>query len=262
MTDAVDATDESEAVESLRRLGLSKYEAQVLIALAGLGTGTARDVDRVTDVPRSQVYGAAESLEERGLVEIQQSSPIQYRAVDPDEARAILGERLEREQDRAFAYLKRAEKEGAGREGERQEGVWSVHGRENVAARIEQMIADADERILYATCSELFEERVATAIAERGEDVDVWVSSDDETVREAFEAAGVSAGPFPGGHGGDVTGRLLAVDGDTVLLSVLGGEGLPGEREESAIWSAETGIASVLLELLRSYLGGEIERKL
>ena len=34
---------------------------------------------------------------------------------------------------------------------------------------------------------------------------------------------------------GDTTGRLLAVDGETVLLSVLGGEDLPGVRTETAI---------------------------
>ena len=62
--------------------------------------------------------------------------------------------------------------------------------------------------------------------------------------------------------GKDSPGRLLAVDGETILLSVLGGEELPGVRKETAIWSSDTGFATVLLELLGSHLGEPVEGKL
>jgi len=52
------------------------------------------------------------------------------------------------------------------------------------------------------------------------------------------------------------------VDGETVLLSVLAGEDLPGVRTETAIWSSDTVIASVLLQLLRSHLGDAVGKKL
>src|SRR5699024_1189511 len=68
-------SDHDEAVAALKRLGLSSYEAQVFIALQRLDTATVREVDRTTEVPRSQIYGAAEDLAERGLVDIQQSTP-------------------------------------------------------------------------------------------------------------------------------------------------------------------------------------------
>ncbi|HET7324565.1 MAG TPA: helix-turn-helix domain-containing protein, partial [Halococcus sp.] len=60
-------TEKDDAIAALKRLGLSSYEAQVFVALQRISRGSARDIDRVTDVPRSQVYGAAEQLEERGL---------------------------------------------------------------------------------------------------------------------------------------------------------------------------------------------------
>ena len=47
-------------------------------------------------MPRSQVYGAAERLEERGLVETQQSTPTQYRPVSLGRARSRLLDELER----------------------------------------------------------------------------------------------------------------------------------------------------------------------
>jgi sugar-specific transcriptional regulator TrmB len=255
---------EAEAVEALQRLGLSKYEAGVFVALERLGTGTARDVDRMTDVPRSQVYGAAENLEERGLVEVQQSNPIQYRAVPLAEARETLAERFEREQDRAFEYLERAQ-EGADHKDEHQEGVWTVHGRNNVSSRVRQIVADAEESVLYAGGPDLLDEEVAAALRERAEEVDVWVCSaavDDPALTDAFADSAVALAPFPDDPTDDDAGRLLAVDGHTILLSVLGGEELPGVRTETAIWSSDTGIATVLLELLRSHVVDDIEAEL
>ena len=67
---------------------------------------------------------------------------------------------------------------------------------------------------------------------------------------------------FPDELASDTAGRLLAVDGETVLLSVLAGEDLPGVRTKTAIWSSDTGIASVLPQLLRSHLGDAVEEKL
>jgi len=255
---------ESEAVEALQRLGLSKYEAGVFVALERLGTGTARDVDRMTDVPRSQVYGAAEDLEERGLVEVQQSNPIQYRAVPLEEARETLAERFEREQERAFEYLERA-RQGAGHADEHQEGVWTVHGRDNVSSRIRQTVADAEESVLYASGPDLLDDEVAAALCERADDIDVWVCTahvDDPALVEAFADSAVTLAPFPDDPTDDAAGRLLAVDGHTILLSVLGGEELPGVRKETAIWSADTGIATVLLELLRSHIIDDIDAEL
>ncbi|WP_459192350.1 TrmB family transcriptional regulator [Halosimplex sp. J119] len=255
---------ESEAIEALQRLGLSKYEAQVFVALERLGTGTARDVDRMTDVPRSQVYGAAENLEERGLVEVQQSNPIQYRAVPLEEARETLTERFEREQDRAFEYLEAARRD-ADHEDEHQEGVWTVHGRENVSSRISQIVADAQDHALVATSPELIGDEIAAVLRDRADEIDVWIYSgdhDDPALTEQFGDSSVIVSPFPGEMSASAAGRLVAVDGETVLLSVLGGEELPGVRTETAIWSSETGIAGVLLELLRSHLGGDIEEKL
>lgn len=253
--------DENEAVESLQRLGLSKYEAQVFIALERLGSGTARDVDRMTDVPRSQVYGAAENLEDRGLVEVQQSNPIQYRAVTLDEAREILQERFEREQDRAFEFLEQA-REGADHKDEHQEGVWTVHGQGNVSTRVQQLVEAAENNVLYVTRGELIDDDVVASLDERAEDIDVWVFYCDRESADGFASAeNVSLVPFPE-EKDEMTGRLLTIDRDTILLSVLGGEELPGVRKETAIWSSDTGFATVLLQLVGSHLDEEIGTKL
>ncbi|MDY6780086.1 MAG: helix-turn-helix domain-containing protein, partial [Halobacteria archaeon] len=175
-------------MESLKSLGLSEYEAKVFIALQRLGVGTARDIYRLTDVPRSQVYGAAESLEERGLVEIQQSKPMEYRPVTLDEAKSRLQERFEEEQDRAFDYLENAREESEGG-GEEREDFWTVKGRETIDTRVESLLDGAESRIIYNTTdADLVDETVVERLEEKAhEGVTVFVLSSDPDAREMFE---------------------------------------------------------------------------
>jgi sugar-specific transcriptional regulator TrmB len=257
--------DEAEATESLQRLGLSQYEAEVFVALVKLGTGTARDVTQVTDVPRSQVYGAAEGLDERGLVEVQQSNPLQYRPVTLEEARERLRSRYEDREARAFDYLDdiRVERPDAD---ERQEDVWMVHGRESVATRTAQLVADAEERVLYGGGPDaMTADLEAELCAQASNGVSVTVVSASEAVTERFESAdtdGLTTCIFPETLPSDdrPTGRILAVDGDTLLLSVLGDDALPGLQTETALWSTETGFATIIIRLLNTWLDEHLER--
>ena len=245
-------TDHDDAVEALKRLGLSSYEAQVFIALQRLDTGTVRDVDRMTAVPRSQIYGAAEDLQERGLLDVQQSNPIQYRAVDLTEARTRLRERLEREQERAFDYLESTRNEFAN-ERESQEDIWTVQGRDTIDDRVTRLIEGADDRVIFgARDAAVLDGAIAGALATASErDVDVTIISTNEAVKERFSpVTGTVVRAVPDAPDDERSGRFLVVDDDTVLISVLGGEEIPEVDHEAAIWSAETGFATVLVGLL------------
>jgi len=170
-------TDEGDAVGSLKRLGLSEYESKVFIALQRLGVATARDVYRHTDVPRSQVYGAAETLEQRGLVEIQQSKPMEYRPVSLEEARELLRERFEEEQEMAFDYLERAREESP-REDEEREDFWTVKGQSTIDSRIEEILSEADDRVVFITThDELVNDETQDRLVELAGQVEVYVMS-------------------------------------------------------------------------------------
>ena len=82
------STDDTvdEAIEVLQQLGLKEYEAKCFVGLSRLSTGTAKQISEITDVPRTRVYDAIRVLEAQGLVEIQHSSPQQFRAVPLAEA--------------------------------------------------------------------------------------------------------------------------------------------------------------------------------
>lgn len=254
---------EADAISALQRLGLSKYEASVFVALQKLETGTASEVDRVGSVPRSQVYGAAERLEQLGLIEVQQSNPIQYRAIDLDEARARLRARLDSEERDAFDYLESARGEHA-EDTETQVDVWTVQGQATINNRIEELAEMADERIFFgaADVSMLNDAIVDALTAAARLGVDVTVISETPAVCERFAATDgivthvVCEDPMIETQ----SGRVLIVDSDTVLLSVLGSDELPDPDREAAIWSAGTGFAVVFIGLLDGWSNHYLDR--
>jgi sugar-specific transcriptional regulator TrmB len=250
--------DEDDAIQALGNLGLSNYEAKVFTALQKLGAATARDVHQITDVPRSQVYGAAESLQNRGLVEVQQSTPIQYRAVSLDAARSHLRGEFERTQEQAFDYLETA-REQRGDADERQEDIWTVDGRTGIDGRIEQLLAGAEDRVVFALGKDADAptDGLADCLRERAESgVEVVVVGDDPP-RERFTDSDVAVVTLPveHPHGDDPVGRVVVVDGETILLSVLDERDDPELADETAIWSSKSAIASVLIQLVDGGLG-------
>ncbi|USZ68362.1 helix-turn-helix domain-containing protein [Halorussus salilacus] len=252
-------TQSDDAIEALEDMGLSNYEAKVFAALQRLGTGTARDVHRATDVPRSQVYGAAESLQERGLVEVQQSKPIQYRPVSLDSARSHLRGEFERTQEKAFDYLEAARKQ-RGDADERREDIWTVHGRTSIDGRVEQLLAEAERRVVFALGEDAdpLAESVADALRECAESgVEVLVVNADAELRERFADDPVAFRDLPVDHphADDPVGRVVVVDGETILLSVRTAGDDPELGDETAIWSSRTGIATVLIQLIDGGLG-------
>lgn len=244
-------TDETAAVDALERLGLSNYEAKVFIALQTLGTGTARDVYRVAEIPRSQVYGAAESLAERGLVEVQHSTPMQYRPVSLEEAERLLEERFEQERTQAFDYLTEV-RDRHEPDGEEREDIWSVNGAEHVDDRIEHMVRDAERRVVFgARATDLVSgslRETLTEAASRG--VDVVIVSEDSEVRALFEDAPVAVHAPPENLRNERAARMLVVDDRAVLLSVRG----DGDEQEAAFWSESSGFATVLVEILTGWI--------
>ena len=249
--------DADDAISALEELGLSNYEANVFTALQELGTATARDVHRATDVPRSQVYGAAESLQERGLVEVQQSKPIQYRPVSLEAARSHLQDEFERTQQRAFEYLETARQQRGDGDEER-EDIWTVHGRTSVDGRIEQLLEEAERRIVFVVGRDgsPMPDRLAALLRERAAaGVAVLVVGDVD--RQRFADSDAEVRPLPADHPHDdpPVCRVVVVDGETVLMSVRNERADADLDEETAIWSSRTAISAVLVQLVDGGLG-------
>lgn len=243
--------NEADAAEALTELGLSTYAARTFLGLQKLGVASASEVAGVTDVPRSQVYGAADELESLGLIDVQGGSPTRYRPVGVDEARSLLYDRLKSTADGAFDYLEEVRNERPPTED--REAIWLTEGNENVTTRITSLVSGADAEVLFATSEPtLLTGDVAEALVEAADSgVDVTVASVDAEVREAAREAGLSVVAVEDAAPELSVGRVLLVDDDTVLLSVQPTAEMPNVGDESAFWSDGTGFARVLTALIR-----------
>lgn len=243
-----------DALDALERLGLTRNEAKLLLGLQRIGSGTARELADATDVPRSQVYGTAEGLEQKGVVYVQQATPKRYHAADPDEIESILRARFEQDLDTAIDRLEQLQHQqdpGA----ETREEIWTIRGLEAIDERIEQLIAEATSRIVFGVSSEtLLSDQIVELLQERAADgLDVLVISRDEAVRDRFEA-------MPDIHAveppetiteNDQTGRIVIVDDASILHSVVAEASPFGVDTETAFWSQDSGFARMVITLMR-----------
>lgn len=74
---------DTEAIERLKELGLTEYDAKVYYTLVAKSPLTAIDISRDADVPMSKIYVVLSRLENGGWISVVPERPKQYRAVDP-----------------------------------------------------------------------------------------------------------------------------------------------------------------------------------
>jgi len=137
----------AEAIEVLQQLGLKEYEARCFVGLARLNTGTAKKLSELTEVPRTRVYDAIRILEAQGLVEIQHSSPQQFRAVPLEEATETLRDQYEERVERLHDALDTVDVVDDGDE-EPVQQIWAMTGRDAIENRTDQLIEKATNEIV------------------------------------------------------------------------------------------------------------------
>jgi len=250
-----DPVDDSRAaaIEQLDELGLSTYAARTFVALVSLGTGTAKDVSQVSEVPRTRVYDAIDELHGRGLVDVQQSSPKEFWAISA----GTTSRKFEREMDYRTSVLRTAldELEPAQRS-EEQRGVWTVDGQTAVTDRVLEFVNSADDEIIYMTVEELLTEDIIDALhaaAERGVTISLGCVSPEVQERIQDEIPGADLFDSLWVWSDTPAGRLMMVDGTRTLVSVLvnGKDAAPSDpRAETAIWGA--GKTNSLVVVLRA----------
>jgi sugar-specific transcriptional regulator TrmB len=238
------STDDTvnEAVEVLQQLGLKEYEAKCFVGLSRLSAGTAKQLSEITDVPRTRIYDAVRVLEAQGLVEVQHSSPQQFRAVLLAEATETLRDQYEARVDRLTNALEQADPVDQIDEDPVQE-VWSMSGTDAIANRSNQLIEDAtDEVVLVLGDDSLLTEELIDTLTELGPDVSLLIGAVTESLEAKIHDAVPNATTFvsglewlrngPGADEDLAIGRLLLVDRSTILVSTL----VPDTGDEQAIF--------------------------
>ena len=249
------------AVEQLERFGLSTYAARTFVALAGLGSGTARDVSEVSAVPRTRVYDAIDELRDRGLVDVQQSSPREFWAISAETASRT----FEHDFQRRVASLRTAldELEPVERRAE-QRGVWTVDGQTAVTERVLEFFEGAEEEIVYMTVEDLLTDDVVDGLGEavdRGVSIELGGVSPEVQARIQDDVPGASMFESLWVWSDTSAGRLMMVDREKVLVSALvnGQEATAADpRSETAIWGE--GESNSLVAVLKAIFAWRLDR--
>lgn len=241
---------EYECANLLKKFGFSEYEAYTFVHLLQLGSGTAKDVAEVGEVPRTRVYDAVEALHEAGLVDVQHGSPKRFTPVSHESAIRKLDVQRKNtitELDELFDQLEPADRQPE------EFGVWTVRGHEPATNRRIEFIDEAEAELIYMTVGELLDDEHLDALAaaeERG--VDVYVAGVSEPVRSRIKDRIPSATVFETlwAWSDEGAGSLLVTDERTALVSVLVDRDGTENIDETAIWG--TGEHNSLVVVLRA----------
>ncbi|WP_292520882.1 TrmB family transcriptional regulator [Methanoculleus sp.] len=134
----------NDLIESLRSLGLTKYEALVYIALLRVAGATATEIHETSGVPRASVYPVLDRLVRKELVSVSHTTPKRFDAVPPDRGVRNLMRRIETDAENARTALDAIYRE-KGPEGRgNRELIWTIYGEENIKTRLTEMFRSAE----------------------------------------------------------------------------------------------------------------------
>lgn len=242
-----------DAIEILQQLGLKEYEARCFVGLARLNTGTAKRLSEITEVPRTRVYDAIRVLEAQGLVEIQHSSPQQFRAVPLAEATETLRDQYEERVERLHDALDTVEIVDEDDTSPVQQ-IWAMAGSDAIENRASELIERAsNEIVLVITDESLLTDELVETLNAVDDDITLVIGTLTEPLQEKIQAAVPDATTFISGlewlQGEDTAddetavGRLLLVDRSTILVSSI----IPQTNQEQAIYGEGFGNGLIVI---------------
>jgi sugar-specific transcriptional regulator TrmB len=144
--------DTAALFDSLEDFGLSSYEAKVYYTMLRLGLSTAREISNRSSIPFGRIYDVLSSLEDKYLIEKQDSRPKKYLVRDPKSAVKTLLDRKKNELDTLTSRAGNLETHLASFYiGEPEEGLfWSIGiGEEAILKHLGKIFETEKELILY-----------------------------------------------------------------------------------------------------------------
>lgn len=263
-----DLSSIEQAVELLQQLGLKEYEAKSFVALSRLPQGTAKEISEISEVPRTRVYDSIRVLETKGLVESQQSSPQQFRAVSNDEVADTLKRQYTDRAEKLRETLEGLEPAVEDTKTELTHEVWSLSGATAIANRSEDLIADAEEELVLVLGQDwgLSEGLIDELGAAQNRGVSVVIGTVDEPLQEEVERTLPGADVFVSGlswlRSSPATGddtqitRLLLVDRSTILVSSVHQGTGNSHPDEQAVFGRgfDNGLVAIVRRLMATGL--------
>ena len=139
---SVEAACAEGPVDKLVRIGFSEYEAKAYVALLRESPVTGYQLAKLSAVPRSMIYEVLGKLTVRGAaMTLRKEGSTQYAPIPAQE----FLEQLHREQD---ALINALEEDLSDLDATSDlDYVWNIEGHDNIMAKAEEMLAQAQDRI-------------------------------------------------------------------------------------------------------------------
>ncbi|WP_248515787.1 TrmB family transcriptional regulator [Salinarchaeum laminariae] len=145
--------DTEELSEVLQAADLSFYQADAYVTLLELGTASATEVARSSEVPDARIYDVLRDLDELGYVELYEQDTFQARATDPETVVSNLTQRANRFESAAEEITDRYEQPTLD-----SHTVSIVKRFDTVLEAARMFVADADTQIHATLTPDQFEE--------------------------------------------------------------------------------------------------------
>jgi sugar-specific transcriptional regulator TrmB len=225
--------------ESLKSLGLTKYEALVYVALLQASGATATELHELSGVPRASVYPVLERLSQKHLVSVSHTTPKRFNPVKPDDAIDLLMRSIETDAMRAKTDLSRVFAQGARPARGDQELIWSIHGDDQIRTRLLELLRDAQESVQIIFYWDHLKQELIDTLLSLGDSVRVDIITDrftapvpdriHVTLMIPPDSHGITAGKC-------MAGGVFIVDAKQVLVVM-------GSKEEgfTALYSEAAG---------------------
>lgn len=255
-----------QAVETLKELGLSEYEAECFVALSRMPKGTAKEISDVSEVPRTRVYDAARVLESKGLVEVQHSQPQEFRAVGVETALRTLTCEYESRMDDLEEALENVRPVNAGDSADATHEVWALSGETAISNRLGELVRDASREVLLVLNDNRYlPDQLAGTLSDASDDgVTVTVGTLSEAGRETVEQRAPEIDVLVSdlswlmrgeGSEGPALTRLALVDRGTILVGAASAGRVATADERATIGSGyDNGIVVLGRRLLANCL--------
>ncbi|EMA25203.1 transcriptional regulator [Haloarcula argentinensis DSM 12282] len=221
-----------------------------------MDSGTAKGLSEVTEVPRTRVYDAVRILEAKGLVEVQHSSPQQFRAVPLSEATETLRGQYEQRVERLQSALQEMGRIESDNDEAKLQEVWSLSGSDAIENRAEALIADATEEVVLVIGSNaVLTDPLIEQLNSLDSNTDLIVGTGSDSIQNRVKREIPRATAFLSEldwlhselmpEEDAAVGRLLLVDRSAMLVSSID----PQTGDEQAIFA--TGLKNGLIVIAR-----------
>lgn len=141
--------------DKLQKFGLNLYEAKAYASLLKIGTANAYKVSKESGIPRARIYDVMETLTNRGLAMMEESSE-NAKIYTPVPSKVFL-EKMKKEWENDFEDVTNALSELETEANKQDIYVFTVKGKENIISYCKQLLKDANQYVMISMWNQMYE---------------------------------------------------------------------------------------------------------